>query len=171
MLEVLPPAAMDKNTEINMGGFLVGEPTDHNEKGQPRYQSYFDIDDETFYSGPLMTVEEFAAAIADVELRDAAYHSEEANEKDQEELDAIESLGEEVVTAGLALGIPIESIEDAYRGSYRSHEEFAQEYADDIGDIKEGIQWPYTCIDWEQAARELMYDFMEQDGYYFYSNY
>lgn len=171
MLEVLPPAAMDKNTEINMGGFLVGEPTDHNEAGQPRYQSYFDRDDEEFFSGPLMTVKEFAAAIANVDLADWANDHEEANEKDQEELDAIDSLGEEVVTAALALGIPVESIEDAYRGKYDSDEDFAREYADEIGDIKDGVQWPYTCIDWEQAARELMYDFMEQDGYYFYSNY
>ena len=27
--------------------------------------------------------------------------------------------------------------------------------------------WPQYCIDWEYAARDLMMDYSEQDGYYF----
>lgn len=32
--------------------------------------------------------------------------------------------------------------------------------------IKDGDKWPYTCIDWEQAARELQMDYtpVEFDG-------
>lgn len=37
--------------------------------------------------------------------------------------------------------------------------EYAQELAEDIGAINEVDNWPYTCIDWEHAARELSYDY------------
>lgn len=36
---------------------------------------------------------------------------------------------------------------------------YAQELADDIGAIPRDVAWPMTCIDWEQAARELKYDY------------
>lgn len=44
--------------------------------------------------------------------------------------------------------------------------EYAQELAEDIGAIDRDVKWPYTCIDWEWAARELKYDYMlvEFDG-------
>lgn len=37
--------------------------------------------------------------------------------------------------------------------------EYAQELAEDIGAIPSDAQWPCTCIDWEQAARELQMDY------------
>lgn len=45
-------------------------------------------------------------------------------------------------------------------------EEYAQELAEEIGAIPEGSHWPVTCIDWEQAARELEVDYssVEFDG-------
>lgn len=43
------------------------------------------------------------------------------------------------------------------RDSY--FEEYAQELAEDIGAVKKGMAWPYTCIDWEQAAEELQRDY------------
>lgn len=58
-------------------------------------------------------------------------------------------------------------IEEAYSGSYGSDEEFAQELAAELGLINEDLQWPYTCIDWAQASRELMYDYTESNGHYF----
>lgn len=33
-------------------------------------------------------------------------------------------------------------------------EDYARELADDLGSTK-GDEWPFTCIDWERAAREL----------------
>ena len=48
---------------------------------------------------------------------------------------------------------PITLIRDSY------FEEYAQELAEDIGAIQSGMSWPYTCIDWEQAARELQTDY------------
>ena len=54
--------------------------------------------------------------------------------------------------------------EGLIRDSY--FETYARELADDIGAIKDGASWPYTCIDWEQAARELQMDYtsVEFDG-------
>jgi antirestriction protein len=45
-------------------------------------------------------------------------------------------------------------------------EAYAQEFAEDIGAIKDDAQWPATCIDWEKAARELAMDYtsVELDG-------
>lgn len=46
--------------------------------------------------------------------------------------------------------------------------DYARETAEDIYDIKN--HWPYTCIDWEQAAEELKVDYstIEAGGYTFY---
>ncbi len=43
------------------------------------------------------------------------------------------------------------------RDSY--FQDYAQELAEDIGAINKDATWPNTCIDWEQAARELQYDY------------
>jgi hypothetical protein len=44
--------------------------------------------------------------------------------------------------------------------------EYAQELADDLGLIPRDYSWPTSCIDWEQAARELQMDYtaVEFDG-------
>lgn len=41
--------------------------------------------------------------------------------------------------------------------------DYAEELADDCGLIPKDAQWPLTCIDWEQAARELRYDYSGVD--------
>lgn len=38
-------------------------------------------------------------------------------------------------------------------------EQYARELADDLGLMKAKEEWPYTCIDWEQAANELLQDY------------
>lgn len=63
----------------------------------------------------------------------------------------------------------IESFEDAYTGRYDSDEDFAQEMAEDLGLIDANASWPNNCIDWEYAASELMYDYNEENHYYFRS--
>jgi hypothetical protein len=52
------------------------------------------------------------------------------------------------------------------RGSYFG--DYAQELAADCGDYPK--RWPYTCIDWAQAARELQMDYTptEIDGVTFW---
>ena len=85
-------------------------------------------------------------------------------------LDALDRSGidAEAFEAGYELDIPLESIADAYYGQYRNDSDFAYDYS--AGLIPEHV-WPLNCIDWHQAARELMYDFMEENGFYFCNNY
>lgn len=47
------------------------------------------------------------------------------------------------------------------RDSY--FETYAQELADDIGAVDANARWPMSCIDWEQAARELQQDYTQVD--------
>lgn len=59
-----------------------------------------------------------------------------------------------------------DEIEESYAGRFDTDEEFAQEMADNTG-VVIGTEWPLYCIDWEYAARELMFDYSMQDHYYF----
>ena len=79
-------------------------------------------------------------------------------------------LDEEVFKAGIACGIPIESIEDAYHGNYGSDEELAEEYIDSgcMGDIPDHLA---NYIDTERLGNDLAHDFIEHDGHYFHANY
>jgi len=79
----------------------------------------------------------------------------------------IQERDEEIIVAALECGINPSDIDEAYYGHYRSDEDFAQEMADQIGAISKDVSWPYTCIDWEYAAKELMYDYSESNGHYF----
>jgi len=60
-----------------------------------------------------------------------------------------------------------DDVAEAYAGEFTSDQDFAQDMAEQLGSINKDIQWPYTCIDWEQASQELMYDYFEVDGFYF----
>lgn len=48
---------------------------------------------------------------------------------------------------------PVTLIRDSY------FKDYAQELAEDVGAVKVNATWPYTCIDWNQAARELQMDY------------
>ena len=54
--------------------------------------------------------------------------------------------------------------ETLIRDSY--FKDYAMELADDIGAIDNNASWPLTCIDWDQAARELQmgYSAVDFDG-------
>ena len=60
-----------------------------------------------------------------------------------------------------------ESIDDWKYGAQLirdSHfKDYAEELAEDCGDIKKETHWPHTCIDWDQAARELQMDYTSVD--------
>lgn len=60
---------------------------------------------------------------------------------------------------------PVTLIRDSY------FQDYAQEFAEDCGTLTKGDTWPYTCIDWEQAARELQMDYtsVEFDGVTYYT--
>jgi antirestriction protein len=77
----------------------------------------------------------------------------------------------EAVKAYICLGIEIddglENFMESYSGKFDSDEDFAKDIAEQLGDIDSDAKWPHDCIDWEHAARELMYDYSEADGFYF----
>ena len=51
--------------------------------------------------------------------------------------------------------------ETLIRDSY--FKDYAMELAEDIGAINRDATWPNTCIDWDQAARELQMDYTAVD--------
>ena len=55
---------------------------------------------------------------------------------------------------------------DSYCGQYDSGADYAAELADELG-VGGGLEqsWPFTCVDWDQAWRELTYD-----GYWISNN-
>ena len=66
----------------------------------------------------------------------------------------------------------LEAFYEAYCGQWDNDVDFAQNMAEEGGKIAHEMEnqvWPFTCIDWEYAARELMYDYWESNGYYFRS--
>ena len=48
---------------------------------------------------------------------------------------------------------PVELVADSY------FQEYAQNLAEECGMVDTNARWPMTCIDWEQAARELQQDY------------
>lgn len=86
-------------------------------------------------------------------------------EEEREELAKLEAFAEEAegYAADWKYG------ETLIRESY--FEDYARELAEDIGAIPSDAQWPCTCIDWEQAARELRMDYssVEFDGVTYYT--
>ena len=79
----------------------------------------------------------------------------------------IERLDEDIVEAGLALGISLDNMEEAYAGEFNSDEDFARDMADKLGSVNHDDSWPIGFIDWERAAHDLMMDYGEENGYYF----
>jgi len=61
-----------------------------------------------------------------------------------------------------------DEFQENYQGCWGSDEDFAQEMAEMLG-FKASNEWPASCIDWKQAARELMYDYWSDQGVYFRS--
>ena len=78
---------------------------------------------------------------------------EESLEHDEkEELEALRKLAGEAGSSQ-----DWEYGETLIRDSY--FRDYAQELAEDCGMIKSDCSWPYTCIDWDQAANELKMDY------------
>ena len=69
--------------------------------------------------------------------------------EEQEELEELENLESEIsdFRHGETM-IPESEFED-----------YARQLAEDIGAIPDDLAWPCTCIDWEQAAKELEQDY------------
>lgn len=94
---------------------------------------------------------------------ETVYAINDANIDDYLELDIVLAYADNV-------GINyISDVGEAYQGQYNSDEDFAEDMAEQIGAVDKNAAWPNNCIDWEQAAQELMYDYFESNGYYFRS--
>ena len=93
---------------------------------------------------------------AKTEREDAARALEEWDSENGDELKALKALAEEAEGYGdWPYG------ETLIRDSY--FKEYAQELAEETDSIPKGLTWPLTCIDWDQAARELQYDYTSVD--------
>lgn len=79
-------------------------------------------------------------------------------DEDREELEKLEALRDEI-------GPEFPHGETMILAS--EFEDYAREFAEDIGAIDGEAKWPNYCIDWEYAARELRHDYslVVWDGY------
>lgn len=106
----------------------------------------------------------------DIDWRDSEIPDEYQNEECFDFIQVVNDMdrqhrnkGLEIVTSGLKAGVYLEEIEGSYISEYRSDEDFAQSLCEDSA----FTQWPYNCIDWAEAASEIMGDYREHDGHYF----
>ena len=104
----------------------------------------------------------------DIENMPTGFSKNEDVKEAYEKLEVIDSieLDAEIITAGIECEIEPDEIEECYAGSYNSDIDFAVELADSCG-FEEPTSWPNNCIDWERAARDLMFDYREHNGHYF----
>jgi len=134
--------------------------------------------DSAYYDSDLDDV--LAEYSEDIALSDCTMYGEEGSilqtyfvnngDIDPEYWDALAlNMDNDIVRAALDCGIDISDIEESYQGRYNSDVDFAQETADLIGYDFNHEHWPHRCIDWEQAAYELMFDHCESNGHYFRS--
>ena len=63
----------------------------------------------------------------------------------------------------------LESFEESYVGWFDRDEDFARDVADSMITLSD-LSWPLNCIDWAEAANEILNgDYWTGDGYYFRS--
>lgn len=110
-------------------------------------------------------IEELEASI-----EDGAAETPEQERAEAEELNTLLTVMEELKDNGddeqwRGDWYPLTLIRDSYFRDY------AEELAVDCGMVNSQASWPNNCIDWDQAARELKYDYtsISVDGvtYYF----
>ncbi|AGO48557.1 anti-restriction protein [Cellulophaga phage phi18:3] len=117
--------------------------------------------------------------ITDFEDFPKAFYSESMDfEKLFEYFDRLDSCGfdADIVEAFAELGSYdindidtfFDALEESYSGKYNSDAEFAEDMAEQLC-IEIPNTWPHNCIDWESAASDLMYDYLESYGHYFRS--
>ena len=91
----------------------------------------------------------------------------------EEYADMVDDIGIDVVSSFLNV-FDIESVSscrDAYQGRFDSGAEFAQNLAEDCGDVPRGMS-SWIEIDWEASWDNLTYDYVESnDGHIFSQNF
>ncbi len=88
----------------------------------------------------------------------------------EEYLQLVDQYGEEVVESFLEIFNieDIGSLSDAYMGQYDSGAEFAQNLAEDCGDVPRGMS-SWIEIDWKASWDNLDYDYTEGSGGHIFS--
>lgn len=76
--------------------------------------------------------------------------------EDQEEIEELEAL-KDLAEQGEGYSPDWKYGETLIRDSY--FRDYAMDLAEDIGAINHDAGWPNTCIDWDQAARDLQMDY------------
>ena len=84
-------------------------------------------------------------------------------------MEAVDSshLDKEAFMAGISLGISLDKIEDAYHGHFDSDEELAEYHVDSCCDLPE---WAEAYFDYAAFGRDMAYEYIEEDGHYFHSD-
>lgn len=99
-----------------------------------------------------------------VSLRKVREDLADWDQENASELGSLKALADEAsdVSPDWEYGAPL--IRETY------FKQYAMELADDIGAVPANLAWPLTCIDWDQAARELQMDYsaVEFDGVTYY---
>ena len=104
-----------------------------------------------------------------IDSRDVIARIEELTEQEERDADEQAELASLRKLAHQGVGVGgwehgVQLVRESYFTRY------AQEIAEDCGMVKDNAQWPYTCIDWEWAARELKHDYtaIDYDGVTYY---
>ena len=90
----------------------------------------------------------------------------------EEYADMVDDMGNDVVEAFLEnFDIDcVSSCRDAYMGRYESGAEFAQNIAEDCGDVPRNMS-SWIEIDWKASWDNLSFDYFESEDGYIFSNY
>lgn len=117
--------------------------------GNESIQNTEDIIDSREVIARIETLEEMADA-------DRNYWETDDSEAERDELDALTALAAEGATfEDWSYGVTL------VRESH--FKDYAMDFAEDIGAVSPNASWPNTCIDWDQAARELRMDYTSVD--------
>lgn len=83
------------------------------------------------------------------------------------------NISEEAVKAGVELDIPLYKIEEAYCGEYKDFTDYAYSYVEDTGMLNDVPETVKSYFDYEKYGRDIRLsgDIVEENGYFFYSNY
>ncbi len=98
-------------------------------------------------------IEELESELDALEAEEVVHSILEWKNENGEELAALKALAEEASGYAADWQYGETLIRDSYFRDY------AMQLADDIGAIPSDLAWPCTCIDWDQAARELQMDY------------
>jgi len=86
-------------------------------------------------------------------------------------LEMVNKHSESLVNAALALQIPLDKIEDAYHGEFKSDTDLAYALVDETGMLSEVPESVKNYFDYERFGHDLaMNDYSEFNGHYFHAN-